>query len=64
MINLETIAFKKMIDFSHKNIQLLIIKRIATLDLKKGEGYAKHILDFIEKKGYPRPGSYEFQNQF
>lgn len=61
-------CIQKMIEYSPKNIQILIIKKIASLDLKSGEGYcniyfnsAKHIADFIEKKGYPKPGSFEFQ---
>jgi hypothetical protein len=64
---------QKMIEHSSKVVQIMIIKKIASLDLKSGDGYckryffnnlAKHIVDFIEKKGYPKPGSYDFQKIF
>jgi hypothetical protein len=62
---------QKMIEHSPKNVQISIIRKIAKLDLKSGEGYcklllisAKHIIDFILKKGYPRPGTAEFNKVF
>ena len=34
---------QKMIEFSPKTLQMLIIRKIASLDLKAGDGYCKYI---------------------
>jgi hypothetical protein len=63
---------QKMIEFSNQRTKELIIKKICTSQaLKKRDGFcnnrfnlAKHVINFIEKMGFPTPGSAAFLQQF
>ena len=63
---------QKMIEFSNQKTKELIIKKICTSQaLKKRDGFciiwlnlAKHVINFIEKMGFPTPGSAAFLQQF
>jgi hypothetical protein len=63
---------QKMIEFSNQRTKELIIKKIcSSQQLKKRDGFcnymynlAKHVINFIEKMGFPTPGSIAFNQQF
>jgi len=56
---------QKMIEFSNQKTKELIIKKICSSQaLKKRDGFSKHVINFIEKMGFPTPGSAAFVQQF
>jgi hypothetical protein len=63
---------QKMIEYSDQKTKEMIIKKISTSQaLKKRDGFcknwanvAKHVINFIEKMGFPTPGTLAFQQQF
>jgi len=56
---------QKMIENSDQRTKELIIKRISQSQaLKKRDGFSKHVINFIEKMGFPAPGTVAFQQQF
>jgi len=56
---------QKMIEYSDQKTKELIIKKIsASQALKKRDGFSKHVINFIEKMGFPTPGTLAFQQQF
>jgi len=58
-------CIQKMIEHSPKSYQIKLIRKILYFPVKAGDGYLKHIIDFIEKrKGYPKQDQSEYKKIF